>query len=413
MKLHTTSLRAMCASAAIVILALLWVGCTTQTPETVPTTAAAPTESQTDSTPTEQDSEAPSRAEPVPTPSGPAYTRLETVVPPCIPWPGSSVDPCKRRDRWEDNTPNIEQDYDFPDIVPTFEESLLDWGLTKPFWATHFVVRATVIPGSTRCGWTEETLSPYRVYDSGYSRVVGDGLSHCYYELAVNEYLHGAGPARLTVLTAGNPWGCEGNEDKECLIEGARYLEQTTGYEGVEWIMSLGGPWNLGTTVWRINGFRDVQRREDDEIVVVRKFKDVYLYLSSPENYELNLSRLEWTLDDFRGVVADAFTKYKTVTGGRTGTERDRFGRLPPFFAEDAGPAGFNDYIRRTRLLEGIDITPSHPPPVPDEADPNSSDITINDVIATRVAGGAETPGGLTNFRTPTPESAEVPTGQE
>ena len=406
--------RARYGSLVAAILIFLCFGCTTQSAEPVLATAAAPTESQTDGTKASEEPQAPGRAEPTPAPSDPAHTTLESIVPPCVPWPGSTVDPCKRRDSWEDNTPNIEQDYDFPDIVPTFEESLLDWGLTRPFWATHFVVRATVIPGSTRCGWTEETLSPYRVYDSGYSRVIGDGLSHCYYELAVNEYLHGAGPARLTVLTAGNPWACEGSEDKECLIEGARYLEQATRYEGVEWIMSLGGPWNLGTTVWRINGFRDVQRREDDEIVAVRTFKDVYLYVSSPENYELNLSRLEWTLDDFRGVVVDAFRKYKTITGGRTGTERDRLGRLPPFFAVDAGPAGFNDYMERTRLLEGTDVTPSPPPPVPGEDTPNPTGITINDIIATRVAGGSKTPGGQTDANpTSTPESADMPTGQE
>ena len=405
-KLHTTTSLAVFASAAVAVLVTLNFGCTTQTPESAPTTATAPIE--TAGAEAGEEPEAPIRTEPTPAAPDPAYTRLETVVPPCIPWPGSTADPCKRRDHWEDNTPGIEQDYDFPDIVPTFEESLLDWGLTRPFWATHFVVRATVIPGSTRCGWTEETLSPYRVYDSGYSRVIGDGLSHCYYELAVNEYLHGAGPARLTVLTAGNPRRCEGSEDKECLIEGARYLEQATRYEGVEWIMSLGGPWNLGTTVWRINGFRDVQRREDDEIVAVRTFKDIYLYVSSSDNYELNLSRLEQSMYDFRRVVADAFRNYKAITGGRTGTERDRFGRLPPFFAKDAGQAGFNEYMERTKMLEGLDITPSPPPPVPGEGDPPPSGITINDVIATRIAGGVKVPVGLTDSNpTPTPESVQ------
>ena len=399
--LRTTTLRTMCASATAAILATLTFGCSTQTAEPVPTTVAAPTETQTDSTPTEQDSETPSLAEPTPEYPDPAMTRLETVVPPCIPWPGSSVDPCKRRDSWEDNTPGIHQDYEFPEIASTFGENLI-WYAKFPKSFPMFVVRSTVIPGSTRCGWTEddrEHISDHLSEDTLLTRY-GIQESYCYYDIAVNEYLHGDGPARLTVITARNPWWCEGSEDIECLIEGALFLEKSTRYEGVEWILSLRGPsWGLGTNTWHIKEFYDVQRNEEDEVVVVAPFKDIILYISSPENYELNLSRLEWTLDDFRGVVADAYSTVKTGKAGHIGSTDDR---LTQFVAEDAGPAGFNEYMKRSRMRNWLNITPTQPPPIPGEGDRPPWGTTINDIIATRVAGGI-TDSNLTA----TPESVQ------
>jgi len=89
------------------------------------------------------------------------------------------------------------------------------------------------------------------------------------------------------------------------------------------------------------------------------------------------------------------------LTGGRTGTVNDMEGRPPPKLASDASPFGFSDFLARTRLIEGI---PAAPPPVPGENDPNPDGLRINDVIATRVAGGVRIPGGLED--TPTPVSA-------
>ena len=397
--LRTTTIRAICASAAVAMLAILTFGCSTQTPETVPTTAAAPTESQTDETQSSQVSEATSLAEPTPEYPDPAMTRLEAVVLPCIPWPGSSVDPCERRDSWEDNTPTIDQDYEFPEIASTFEENLIRQAKFPKSFAM-FAVRATVIPGSTRCGWTEDDREHISDHLSEDTRVTRYRKSYCYYDIAVNEYLHGDGPARLTVMSTRNPYSCEGNEDVECLIKGAQYLEKSTRYEGVEWIIFLmGPPWGLGTTTWHIRGFYDVQRNEEDEVVVVRPFKDIILYISSPENYELNLSRLEWTLDDFRGVVADAYRTLKKGKAGHIGSTDDR---LTQFVAEDAGPTGFNEYMERSRMRNWLNITPSPPPPVPGEGDPDPSGLTTNDIIATRVAGGV-TDSNLTA----TPESVQ------
>ena len=79
----------------------------------------------------------------------------------------------------------------------------------------------------------------------------------------------------------------------------------------------------------------------------------------------------------------------------------DNEGRPPPRLATDAGPLGFSDFMVRTRFIEGA---PAPPPPVPGENDPNPDGLRINDIIATRVAGGVRIPGGLED--TPTPVSA-------
>ena len=330
--------------------------------------------------------------------------RLQAVVPPCIPWPGSTVDPCKRRSNWEDNTPYIYQHIELPDLVPTFKDQLLDrakW----PFWATHFVVRATVVPGSIRCGWTEHRLGHIGEFRSGVPRK--EGSAYCYYDIAVGEYLHGDGPSKLTINISRilddrrNP-PC----DKQCLAKAAHEIERLIAYEGVEWIIYLGGPRDLGTSAWEPYGFDDVQRREDGEIMVVSYYKQ----FAPLDTTELNLSRLEWTLEEFRGIVSDAYKSFKALTGGRTGNVVDRHGRLPAFFAEDAGTEGFKNYITSTKMLDGTDVTPSPPPPVPGEGDPDPSGLTTNDIIATRVAGGVKVPGGLTDFETPVVPLGDEPT---
>ena len=335
----------------------------------------------------------------------PAYTNLETVVPPCIPFHGSEVDPCERRIGWRDNNPFIETAIQIPDIISSYKENLIERA-SVPFWATHFVVRATVIPNSTRCAWSDIHRDHYKEYTARALRVTRDGQSYCYYDLAVNEYLHGSGPTRLTVNFQTKAWGGLSPCDSQCLAEGAQYIEDVSGFEGREWIVKIGGPGDLGTGAWTTLGFDDVQRREDGEIVVVSFLKQFL----DPNTDPINWSRVEWTLENFRVVVSDVYKSFKTLTGGRTGNVRDRLGRLPPFFAEDAGPDGFKNFITSTKMLDGLDITPSPPPPVPGEGDPDPSGLTTNDIIATRVAGGVKVPGGLTDFETPVPTLGDEPT---
>ena len=331
---------------------------------------------------------------------------LRRVVPPCTPFPASSVDPCARRDQIPSFTPHISVTYQFPEVVESLEDLMIKWA-PSPYWGTQFIVRATVIPGSTRCGPAVLGVSHFLAYDVGAS-AQAHYESDCYVDLAVNEYIVGGGPARIVAITGPNPYGAgvEQSCDQLCRDEGARRV-QGTGIEGVEWIMFLGGPSHLGQGAWGIVGVLDVQRKQDGTVVVVNRNKGVILDHSLPENYAVNASRLEQSLDEFRKTATEAFMSFVELTGGLTGTANDSEGRLPPRIASDAGNLGFNDYMARTRLIEG---TPAPPPPVPGENDPNPGGLRINDIIATRVAGGVAIPGGLEGTAIPVSALGDEPT---
>ena len=309
---------------------------------------------------------------------------LQVVVPPCIPFPTTFVDPCERRDSWDDFTPNAAEVV-LHEVVPAVKNVLFDLS-SNPAWSVHFGVRATAIPGSVRCGNVVTRFYYRQSYERGEPGLPRP-ISYCYVDLAVNEYLFGNGPAIVTAslgenLTYFDPeTGC----GAQCREVGEVKVRRT-GIEGVEWIMLLGGPYDLAQSAWGIGPTYDVQQRQDGTVVVVRRYKNAILANSTPENYALNESRLEWTLDDFRQVVSDAFAAFVELTDGRTGTENDWAGRPPPKLATDAGPDGFNDFLMRTGLIEDL---PQAPPPIPDDGRRNPDRLRINDIIATRVAGGS------------------------
>lgn len=312
----------------------------------------------------------PATAEATAMPS-PTPIPLQVIVPPCIPFPGSAVDPCERRDWWEDFTPHIKTAFRLPEVVSTLREFLLNRA-ENPDWALHFAVRATAVPGSVRCSPTD-----------------------CYVDLAVNEYLFGKGPAVVTATMTDNPsyyaYVPESRCGEQCIEDGAELI-RATGIEGVEWIMLLGGPFPYALTknAWGIGPTYDLQLREDGLPVVVDRYKKQILANSTPENYAPNESRLEWTLDDFRTVVTDAYSAFVELTDGRTGTVNDWAGNPPPKLATDAGPAGFNGFFKRKWDFRGVFRgIPLAPPPIPGDGRRNGDGLRINDIIATRVAGGS------------------------
>ena len=347
-----------------------------ESPKLVPVTPTGTAITETTNPPEMTDATAMPSPTPIP---------LQVVVPPCIPIPTTFVDPCERRDWWDDFTPHIETSIELPEVASTFND-ILQKRAERPDWALHFTVRATALPGTVRCGPPVTTLNHRQVYEYGWLATDRE-RSHCYIDLAVNEYLCGNGPAIVSAKVSDNPAWCvlESEFGEQCLEGGAELL-RSTGIEGVEWIMLLGGPYDLAQSAWGIGPTYDVQQRQDGAVVVVRRYKDAILANPTPENYALNESRLEWTLDDFRQVVSEAFETFVELTDGRTGTVNDRAGRPPPKLATDAGPDGFNDFLMRTGLIEEL---PQAPPPIPDDGRQNPDGLRINDIIATRVAGGS------------------------
>ena len=317
---------------------------------------------------------------------------LNVIVPPCIPYAGSDVDPCERRATWDLENPFVEYDLFTPDVVPTIEESIMVLGTVSR--SIDFIVRSIVIPGTTRC--TEPEFR-YRIWWLGRPpRQPAEPLLQCVTDIAVNEYIVGSGPSRLTVHARIPQVGCD-SEDLACIGWAEREIGRRI--EGNEWILLIGQPPDLGLSVWGITSyFMDVQRREDGTEVVTSWAKDFYddAFYDNRDLWHvksLNDSRLEMTLEEFKPVVKAAHQKYVEANGGRITTARDYLGREFPRLADDASAESLTAFFSQTYALDHLDLTPAPPPPVPGENDPNPDGLVINDIIATRVAGGEPIPG--------------------
>lgn len=328
-----------------------------------------------------------------------ASDTLEVVVPPCIPYPGSDVDPCERRDSWPRLNPYVDVSYQLVQPAPTLEQSYL--ALVDRAAAIQFVVRAIAIPESTRCG----TFNSFGIGFSINKGRTGDlDLTRCFVDLAVNEYIVNSGPARLTVDIG--VW-IQGQDnaglDREARVFGERI-------EGTEWIFSLRGPRDPNNASWMIRWLEDVQLREDGVVVVVSPRKSEYKRISPPEFAQINAERVERTLTLYKQRAQFAYMRFITVTGGRIGSADDVDGNPLPLLASDATEESLFDYIGQIKVVQAIEFTPALPPPVPGENDQNPDGLTVNDIIATRVAGGVAIPGGVEGTATPVSALGDEPT---
>ena len=320
--------------------------------------------------------------------------QLSVIVPPCIPFPGSHIDPCERRDTWPRINPYVSVSYELIQPHPTLAEGYLSFIELEYYEsAVQFVVRAIPVPGSTRCG----TFSSFGTLFGFISGNKESALDHtrCWVDLAVNEYIVGSGPARLTMDIG--VWIADGDQDE--LANEARVFGER--FEGWEWVITLRGPNDPNNASWKMLWHRDVQLRDDGTAVAVSWSKRDYLRNSLPEFRDINLERAEMTLTQYRNEARSAYEKYREATGGRIGAVNDINGNPLPFLAEDASIESLLDYIGQIKIVQASEYTAKSPPPVPGENDPNPDGLRVNDIIATRVAGGVSIPGGLEGTATP------------
>ena len=368
-------LAASLAAAAISLALAALTACTTQPDPTALERAPTPTEPN----PTVESMPRPTATPALAIPAQ-AFTdsiardQLDVVIPPCIPYPGSDIDPCERRATWRMPLhPDVHWDIAVPDVVPSIEDVIAGWESIAE--TINAIVRTTVIPGSTRCS---------------------EPSHRCVTDIVVNEYIAGTGPGRLTVHTGVDTSGCVGS-DEVCVPWYERKIGEII--EGREWILFIGNPPDLWIAVWGIASlFRDVQQLSDDTVVVVAWEKIYYddAFYDYRDIHELkaqNASRLEMTLDEFRPAVKAAHQKYVEAKRGRNTTERDYLGREYPMLSTDVGAESLTSFLTQIISLNELDLTPVDPPPVPGENDPNPDGLRINDIIATRVAGGVPIPG--------------------
>ncbi len=307
---------------------------------------------------------------------------LNVIVPPCTPYPGSNVDPCERRDTWPPIDPYTQVEYELIQPAPSMQDvylSIIDIEAYNS--APHFVVRAIPIPGTTRCGTVSSFGTSFSAVDG--NREGPFDHTHCWVDLAVNEYIVNSGPARLTIdIGVWIPNYDQDGLDREARVFGDRF-------EGWEWIITLNAPWDPNNASWRIGWLQDLQMREDGTVVVVSWEKKDYMLASQPEFRSINLERAEVTLSEYRREANSAYQKFFETTGGRIFVGNDINGNPLPSLAQDATNESLVKYISEIKVIDATEHTLTWPPPAPDENGLNPDGLTVNDIIATRVAGGA------------------------
>ena len=317
------------------------------------------------------------------------------ITEPCVPLPGSDVDPCERRPHWSVHA-GASASYTL-ESLPVMPFSLLEeirrmsnFDGSHGLYSPQFYVRGAFMPDSSRCVRARAMLlmlndgslvSFDHTTDSG-----GKVVHNCFIDLQVHEYLNGYGPDRVPIAI----WYDIVPPDTLTGDYATRLAQSDPmkWLEGREMVIALSRPNDMAYGVWGFPGLPanwDVQRGEDGEVVVVGG----WAHIDHRFDYE-------FTLDEFRTSIKTAMAAIKEENGGRVGDSlNDRM------FAESANLASLLENLRLYGAYSVADITPVSAPRVPGDTDPDPYGLLVSDTAET---ASPEVPGGLEG--TPTPVSA-------
>ena len=301
-------------------------------------------------------------------------------IEPCTPVDGYAVDPCEGGVRLSalDWTGGIMASSPVLGSEPAPIRSFLERSLG---FTSHIVLRGTYLPDTLRCAG----LVPYHTpsyAQPGYTQ----NLYHteCYADVRVNSYIVGSGPSKLTVLVAFDPWFAHelvrmaeaGGRSVEEQIAfnrfglehifgtGIQYYPESTGIGGREAILFIGPSHNAATEVWEVFNTWDIQRNDDNEVVVIHPSRDRW-ELYQPDTYQTHIDKLEMSLAAFTTAASAAHQALVTEYGGRIGpsdADGKASGVTLPMLETDANRlAQFFDAIDADNHPRG---TPAPVPPV-------------------------------------------------
>ena len=281
---------------------------------------------------------------------------LVDPVAPCTPIENGTVDPCERRlyDWWccEIYLYRSPAPWWPPDI-PWDAYEKLSITNASAYHHAFSVVRATVIPGSTRCIPVSGRLASSVITraEPGYSPE--PVREYCFVDLRVNEYLFARGPKKLTVhLDSQTSW----SGDFDSVDAHREYLvDQFAQFEGYEFVLELIAPGNLLVRTWWVGTAWDVQRKSDGSVVAVDRL--ARSYADSPEW----LHKVELPLSELREQVRRANDEKLAKYDGRVGE-----GANMPGVIHDIGDASLMRWmLDQDAWTLGVDATPMAPPPAP------------------------------------------------
>ncbi len=328
---------------------------------------------------------------PIPTPvpaSTAGHSYLTEEIPPCTPISGYSVDPCEPDVKIQTRAVGGVGsggifEYDQPQTVRAF----LDGGSIS--FIPHIVLRGTYIPETARC----TAGNPYHVpsyQEPGYFQ--HSILFQCFADVRVNGYILGEGFDRLTVqVSFRHYWdgyyasiAASENMTEQEEVEFIRAMDalvlergsatgDTEGIYGTEVVLFIGPGSNHATEVWQVYETWDVQRLEDNTVIVVHPHRDSWR-AARPDDYQAYRSQLEMELPAFTQAVIAANQARITEYGGRIAPEDIQSraeGVNLPMLVTDANE--LRQYYIDTGAYDHPDGPPSQPPPpcglaVPDPA---------------------------------------------
>ena len=225
-------------------------------------------------------------------------------------------------------------------------EQVLFNDLATKTLVTHIVLRGTYIPGTVRCTSGHQRRAPSYL---GRGQSSNGLLIYCFADVRVSAYLLSAGPSTLTVIVESSlyqsVYGYGGNDEdygleqlesrrsayERALAEGGRfeYDRPLRGYllpsgpvvtgppggiGGREVVLSIGPSYRLSVEAWQVMKTWDVERREDDTVVVLHPYRQWF-------NFEEHRSLLERELPAFTQAVTTAHMARVAANGGRIGED--------------------------------------------------------------------------------------------
>ena len=285
-------------------------------------------------------------------------TYLQEVTPACVPYPGGDRDPCERRVPWSWPSlkyPIVMAGYAEPDPVPSIRQ-LMDEEFESIAPLPHQVARGVVVPNSTRCA-----SYTGRAVMRGYQVLWVPGGSHirCFVDVAVREYLVGAGPERITLQM-----GVRSNDQQSSTFgtvpRDAEYFADIASpmmdaLEGYEWVFWLNVPFDPAIETWGSSNYWSVQRTEEGSVVAVHRWSGRH---SKQEQYG-NL--LEIPLDKHAKEVKVARQYYVQLYGGRVSASPDS-----PDVIATSHRLSLVAFLRSISAYDVPGFTTSPPPPAPD-----------------------------------------------
>ncbi len=321
---------------------------------------------------------------------------LDTVIEPCVPVDGTDTDPCAPVESF----PLVESaglgSEVHGDVPPTLKEAMWDPRLAED--AVHIVVRATYLPGTTRCSTRLFVPFPHLVEE--YEDPSSVRYLLCFIDARVNEYIVGRGSPRLSVMIGGlglNIHDYPSNEQYLSAVEvyAAQLADQYDSvYSGVERVVLLSPSWTLSTEAWVVSGsFWDVQRNAAGEVITIPSYIHAF-----PNEGRMSLV-------DFAGEVQRV---HRTVVSEAESIASGQSERVMPLFITDTHD--LKSYYSHFGAYDNSVATPA-PPPTVTGGVPHTPTPTPEPPDDGGAVGGIDTPTP-TPSPTPTPTPTPVPSDE-